>query len=180
MTDHASLLVQAIARRAFELHESTGSCHGRDRDDWYQAERELAVLDAEILVETEGLALMVQIPIEAENGTLVLASISPWSIQVVGVPDASTADGYDQHDLRDLVRYISLPREVIPEEVTTSLDEHGLMLRLPIMFERSILLDGAVTGPATPPTRLQPIVRTPAEMLDHALSKESPGWSRDQ
>jgi hypothetical protein len=180
MTDQASPLMQAIARRAFELHESTGSCHGRDRDDWYQAEQELTVLDAEILVETAGLALMVQIPIEAENGTLILASISPWSILVVGVPDASTADGYDQHDLRDLVRYISLPREVIPEEVTTSLDVHGLMLRLPIMLEHSVLPDGALTGPATPPPRRQLIVRTPAEMLDHALPNESPGWPRAQ
>jgi hypothetical protein len=145
-----------------------------------EAEQELAVLDAQILIETAGIALMVQIPIEAENGTLVLASISPWSILLFTVPDASTADGCGQLDLQDLVRYISLPREVIPEEVTTSLDEHGLRLRLPIMLERSILLDGAVTGPATPPTRRQPIVRTPVEMLDQALPNESPGWSRGQ
>jgi hypothetical protein len=180
MADHDALVMQAIARRAFELYESTGSCHGRDRDDWYRAERELTALGAQILVETGDLALMIQIPIVAENGTLILASISPWSILVVGVPDASSADGYDQHDLRDLVRYISLPREVIPEEVTTSLDEHGLRLRLPIMLEHSILSDGAVTGPAKPPTRRQLIVRTPSEMLDHALPDETPGWSRGQ
>lgn len=178
MADHDSLVMQAIARRAFELYESTGSCHGRDRDDWYRAEQELTALDAQILVETGGLALMIQIPIEAENGTLILASISPWSILLVAVPDASTADGYDQHDSRDFVRFISLPREVIPDEVATSLDEHGLRLRLPIMLEHSLLLDGAVTGPGKPPARRQPIVRTPAEMLDRTLPDESPGWSR--
>jgi hypothetical protein len=78
-------------------------------------------------------------PIEAENRTHILASISPWSILLLTVPTASIVDGCLEPDLRDLVRYISLPREVIPEEVMTSLDEHGLSLRLPIMLERSVL-----------------------------------------
>ena len=136
MADHDHPVIQAIARRAFELHESAGSHHGRDHDDWFQAERELT---SQLNVEADGLALMIQIPIEAENRTHILASISPWSILLLTVPTASIIDGCAEPDLRDLVRYISLPREVIPEEVMTSLDEHGLSLRLPIMLERSVL-----------------------------------------
>jgi hypothetical protein len=30
-----------IARRAYQLYEERGGEHGRDREDWFQAEREL-------------------------------------------------------------------------------------------------------------------------------------------
>jgi hypothetical protein len=30
-----------IARRAYQLYESRGGEHGRDRDDWFRAEEEL-------------------------------------------------------------------------------------------------------------------------------------------
>jgi len=30
-----------VARRAYHLYEERGREHGRDRDDWFQAEREL-------------------------------------------------------------------------------------------------------------------------------------------
>jgi Protein of unknown function (DUF2934) len=136
MADRDHLVIQAIANRAFELHESAGSHHGRDHDDWFQAERELT---SQSYVEIDGLALMIQIPIDAESRTHILASISPWSILLLTVPAASEVDSCVEPDLRDLVRYISLPREVVPEEVMTSLDEHGLGLRLPIALERSIL-----------------------------------------
>lgn len=33
--------LEDIARRAFELYESRGGEHGRDWDDWFQAETEL-------------------------------------------------------------------------------------------------------------------------------------------
>jgi hypothetical protein len=138
MADRDHLSRQAIARRAFELHELAGSRHGRDRGDWFQAEREHTLLDSQFSVEPDGLALMIQIPIEAENQTHILASISPWSILLLTVPDTSIVDGFSQPDLRDLVRCISLPREVIPEQVMTSLNEHGLTLRLPIVLERSV------------------------------------------
>ena len=41
----ANLAVQPthedIARRAYQLYEERGGEHGRDQDDWFQAEREL-------------------------------------------------------------------------------------------------------------------------------------------
>lgn len=30
-----------IARRAYEIYQRRGAGHGRDQDDWYEAEREL-------------------------------------------------------------------------------------------------------------------------------------------
>ena len=132
MANHDHLVIQAIARRAFEIHESAGSHHGRDHHDWFQAERELMVQDSQLNVEADGLAFMLQIPVEAENRTQVFASVSPWSILLLTVPDASLADGCCRADLQDLIRYVSLPREVIPDQVTASLDEHGLRLCLPI------------------------------------------------
>ena len=139
MADRDHLFRQAIARRAFKLHESAGSHHGTDHDDWFRAERKLSVLDSQLKVEVDGLVLIIQIPIEAENRTHILASISPWSILLLTVSDASIVDGCGQPDLRDFVRHILLPREVIPDQVMTSLDEHGLRLRLPIMLERLVL-----------------------------------------
>lgn len=32
----------AIAQRAYEIYESRGGVHGRDVDDWLQAEREVS------------------------------------------------------------------------------------------------------------------------------------------
>jgi Protein of unknown function (DUF2934) len=47
-----------IARRAYQLYEERGGEHGRDWDDWFQAERELrqSTLDdaADRIVATEG------------------------------------------------------------------------------------------------------------------------------
>jgi Protein of unknown function (DUF2934) len=39
MKDHTS---EAIARRAYELYLSRGASHGRDIDDWLEAERQLS------------------------------------------------------------------------------------------------------------------------------------------
>jgi len=35
-TDHLS---ERIQKKAYELYEKRGCCHGRDYDDWYEAER---------------------------------------------------------------------------------------------------------------------------------------------
>jgi len=34
--------IQEIQQRAYELHVERGGVHGRDQDDWFEAERELA------------------------------------------------------------------------------------------------------------------------------------------
>jgi hypothetical protein len=174
MADHDHLVRQAIARRAFELHESAGSHHGRDHHDWFQAE-ELPVLDSQLNVEADGLAFMVQIPVEAENRTQIFASVSPWSILLLTVPDASMVDACCQSDLQDLIRYVSLPREVIPDQVTASLDEHGLRLWLPIMLEGSVPAD-AVISSAIPREGHRPVIRTLLKGLEQSIPNESTGW----
>jgi hypothetical protein len=49
---------EEIARRAYELYEERGSQHGRDWEDWFQAERELRQRALQHVVEraltTEG------------------------------------------------------------------------------------------------------------------------------
>jgi Protein of unknown function (DUF2934) len=175
MADHDHLVIQAIARRAFELHESAGAHHGRDHHDWFQAEQEQTVLDSQLNVEADGLALMVQIPVEAENRTQIFASVSPWSILLLTVPDASMVDACCQSDLQDLIRYVSLPREVIPDQVTASLDERGLRLWLPIMLEGSVPTDAA-TSSAIPREEHSPVIRTLLKGLEQSLPNESTGW----
>lgn len=39
--DSPECRLQRIAQRAYELHLSRGSQHGRDLDDWLEAEREI-------------------------------------------------------------------------------------------------------------------------------------------
>jgi Protein of unknown function (DUF2934) len=175
MADHDHLVIQAIARRAFELHESAGSHHGRDHHDWFQAEQKLTILDSQLNVEADGLVFMVQIPVEAEHRTKIFASVSPWSILLLTVPDASMVDACCQSDLQDLIRYVSLPREVIPDQVTASLDEHGLRLWLPIMLEGAIPTD-AVISSAIPREGHSPVIRTLLKGLEQSLPNESTGW----
>jgi hypothetical protein len=175
MADHDHLVRQAIARRAFELHESAGSHHGRDHHDWFQAEQELTVLDSQLNIEADGHAFILQIPVEAENRTQIFASVSPWSILLLTVPDASMVDACCQSDLQDLIRYVSLPREVIPDQVTASLDEHGLRLCLPIMLEGSVPTDAGI-GCAIPREGHSPVIRTLLKGLEQSLPNESIGW----
>ena len=47
-----------IARRAYQLYEERGREHGRDREDWFQAERELRQFLHDVvekILTTEGL-----------------------------------------------------------------------------------------------------------------------------
>lgn len=175
MADHDHLVIQATARRAFELQESAGSHHGRDHHDWFQAEQELTVLDALLKVGADGLAFMVQIPVEAEDRIQIFAGVSPGSILPLMVPDASMVDACCQSDLQDLIRYVSLPREVIPDQVTASLDEHGLRLWLVIMLEGSITAE-AVISSAMQREGPSPVIRTPLKRLEKSLPNESTGW----
>jgi hypothetical protein len=175
MGDRDHLVIQAIARRTFELHESAGSQHRRDHHDWFQAEWELTVRDSLLEVGTDGLAFMVQIPVEAENRIQIFASVSPWSILLLMVPDASMVDACCQSDLQDLIRCVSLPREVIPAQVTASLDEHGLRLRLPIVLEGSVAAD-AVISSAIPREGHSPVIRPLLKGLEQSLPNESTGW----
>jgi len=41
VANSAAPSVEQIAQRAFEIHVERGGIHGRDLDDWLQAEREL-------------------------------------------------------------------------------------------------------------------------------------------
>jgi hypothetical protein len=43
-TPHLAPTEDEIARRAYQLFEARGGEHGRDREDWFQAERELRQL----------------------------------------------------------------------------------------------------------------------------------------
>jgi hypothetical protein len=135
----------------------------------------LTVLDSQLKVEADGLAFVIQIPVEAENRTHIFASVSPWSILLLTVPDASMVDACCQSGLGDLIRYISLPREVIPDQVTTFLDEHGFSLWLPIMLEGSVPTD-AVISSAIPLEGHSPVIRTLLKGLEQSLPNESTGW----
>jgi hypothetical protein len=46
----AKLLRQRIAEKAYELYECRGCCHGRDVEDWLEAER---LVSAEIQLQTD-------------------------------------------------------------------------------------------------------------------------------
>ena len=41
------ILRQRIAEKAYEIYESRGCCHGRDLDDWLEAEQLVLVENAE-------------------------------------------------------------------------------------------------------------------------------------
>jgi hypothetical protein len=45
--DRRASRLERIARRAHELYEARGCNHGRDQDDWFEAEKEIDTEDAE-------------------------------------------------------------------------------------------------------------------------------------
>jgi hypothetical protein len=125
--EHNSALRKAIERRAYALYQPDGLRHGHDDEHWYRAEQELTAQDVPLLVE-DG-AVTVRIATEHLSPSALIISISARSVLILSIPD-DTSDPHEDAD-REQLRSISLPAEVDPEQVTCTMDNGELTLKLP-------------------------------------------------
>lgn len=129
-------LHDAIARRAYELFEQRGCQHGRDQDDWLQAESELLWPCRHDLRESdEAIVLRAEVP-----GTFApdqfQVSVEPRRL-IVGAEREVTVirgEGKGSHEAlarQRLLRVHDLPEEVDPSNSTATLDGETLEVRMP-------------------------------------------------
>jgi HSP20 family molecular chaperone IbpA len=129
MEDHKKAVQEDIARRAYALYEADDFKDGLDLDHWFRAERELTVPDVPLSVEED--AVMVRIAMEQFSGSPLVISVSHRSLLILRVTEDESNNPVEGVD-RDLLRFVSLPVEIDPAQVTCELDAGDVTLRLPL------------------------------------------------
>jgi HSP20 family protein len=120
-----------VSKRAFELFQHRGSIPGNDRDDWFQAERELLWSPPIELIETETQYKL----------RLAAPGYTAGDIKVSALPDAIVVSAEAEKESqkkagtvhtneitsRKLFRRVELPSQIDVDKVTASF-EGGLLL----------------------------------------------------
>lgn len=127
---------EAITRRAYELFEHRGGQHGRDLDDWLQAESEvlwpcrhdLRESDDAIVLRAEvpGTFTPEQFQVSVEPRRLVISAE-----RKVTVTHGDGKETHEELDKQKLLRVHGLPAEVDPSRSTATLDGETLEVRMP-------------------------------------------------
>lgn len=128
-------ITEAIRQRAFDLFQSRKGGNGSDRDDWLQAERDVAWSpDSELIDDQKEFRARVAVP-----------GFDAKDIQVSAVPDALfiQADETHSHEGKSgdvcfcefsekkLFRRLDLPASIDVDKVTASLDKGILEITAP-------------------------------------------------
>jgi HSP20 family protein len=135
LSDQIKQMFDSVARRAFEIFESSGHALGHDLDDWLQAERELfhpAHLD--VSESAEGFTVRAEVPgftakeveINIEGGRLTISGKRETREER---KDKKTI--YSEHCSDHLLRVVDLPADVNAEGAKASLKDGVLELELP-------------------------------------------------
>lgn len=126
----------AIARRAFELFEASGSLCGSDLDDWFKAEAELLKPIALDMKETDNeVFVRAQMPGFSENQIDI--RLEPKRLFITGKQEkreekkekAKTV--YAELLKKEVFRCVSLPVAIDPDKAKATLSEGILEITLP-------------------------------------------------
>jgi HSP20 family molecular chaperone IbpA len=123
-----------ITRRAYELFESGGYMHGRDRDDWLRAESEILLNVLVDIRETET-ELMIRADVPGFSEDTLDVQIEPRSIGIAGKRlQKRVGDGgktvYSERRADQIFRVLDLPSRVDPDRVDLSLGDGVLEVRV--------------------------------------------------
>ena len=130
MENRKKAVQEDIARRAYALYEIDDFKDGLELDHWFQAERELTVPDVPLSVEED--AVTVRISTEQFSGSPLVISVSHRSLLILRVTVDESDDPVEGAD-RDILRFVSLPVEIDPAQLTCELDAGDVTLRLPLV-----------------------------------------------
>ena len=125
-----------IARRAYEIFEKRGWQHGRDFDDWLQAESEiLHSCRHQITEHPDSLVLRGQLPGNFTPDQIKL-SIEPRRVIVSGEKPVSSlylegATTQTRPSTRRIFRIHELPAEVDPQRSKATLNGEELEIKMP-------------------------------------------------
>jgi HSP20 family molecular chaperone IbpA len=121
---------ELIARRAYELFESSGYTHGHAHEDWLRAESEILLQAAVDVTETEtGFTVRADVPGFGEKDLEV--RVAPRSLCITGKRHESSdqKEGtaiYSERTSTHIFRVLSLPAEIDRDTVNATVS-HGLL-----------------------------------------------------
>jgi len=126
----------AIARRAHELFEARGREHGRDLEDWLQAESELLCPTSIAMSESKD-RVSVRANVAGFDQSEIEVSVEPSRVMILGkktkntrTTEPWTTEPRGSHP-DQILEVIDLATEVIPERAIVELQSGELILDLP-------------------------------------------------
>jgi HSP20 family protein len=135
IADRCSQMVDAIARRAFEIFESRGGSPGHDMEDWFRAESEL--LHSVLLETTESNdEFIVRVEAPGFDREDIEIKVEPRSLAISGERETSDAEENEKMILSEssadrIFRSLALLADVDPAEVSTPVKDGILTGDLP-------------------------------------------------
>ena len=127
-------LYDSIARRAFEIFESSGGAFGHDLADWFQAESELLhPVHLDIAESEEALTVRAEVP--GFNANELEVSLEPRRLTITGTRESKEERKtgkavYAERCSNQIFRAIDLPAEVDTAKVTATLKNGVLELEM--------------------------------------------------
>ena len=136
-------IYDSIARRAFEIFESSGRVSGRNHEDWLKAEAELLhPVHLDIAESDEAVTVRAEVPgFSAKELEIRLA---PRRLAITGkrqTKQEQSAENtvYSERCVDQVFRLVELPAEVNPEKAAATLNEGVLQLTIPkVTLARSV------------------------------------------
>jgi type II secretory pathway predicted ATPase ExeA/HSP20 family molecular chaperone IbpA len=123
-----------IARRAYELFESSGSTHGHAREDWLRAESQI-LLDVPVEVTETETELIIRADAPGFGERDLEVRVAPRSLCITGKRRDSSdqQEGktvYSERSARQIFRVLDLPSQIDPERVSTTVSDGVLDVKL--------------------------------------------------
>ena len=128
-------LNRSVARRAFELFQSSNREHGHDLHDWLRAESEL-LHTSHVDVEDCDEVVVVRAEVPGFRSNELQFCVEPFRITIVGVREISDHPIirqmlYSDRCAEQVFRIINCPIELSSRDTTSSLKEGILELEIP-------------------------------------------------
>jgi len=144
---HAKDIHDSIARRAFEIFESSGRLSGHDREDWLRAEAELVhPIHLEIAESDQAVTARAEVP--GFSAKELEISLAPRQLAITGKRETKQEQKientvYSERCVDQVFRLVELPAEVNPEKATATLMDGVLQLAMPkVALARSAKAQG--------------------------------------
>lgn len=125
---------EVIARRAYELFESSGFIHGHARENWIRAESEI-LLNVPVDITATETELIVHADVPGFSEKDLEVRVAPRSLCITGTRSETTdqKDGntvYSERRSTQIFRVLELPSEINPDKVKATVSDGLLEIKL--------------------------------------------------
>jgi HSP20 family protein len=133
--ERANSILEEVSRRAYEIFEGNGRAHGRDLENWFEAERELLhPVHIQMSESSDALEIKAEVPGFTERELSI--SVEPRRLVITGKRETKKEESkgttiYSETCASEIMRAVDLPVDVETERVTATLRNGILELGLP-------------------------------------------------